>query len=321
MEVTLIASILIDIDNNMNYTQTKLSILSLVAAVTIASIVGMTYLQDNIPVVEAQVPVDAMNEITTQIQSNLTTPMPADVQRENIRQAEHLVFGKPVILDTPTTPQTLAISDDYDIMVSMLKSALMQCSQGVCADSVVASEAKELADRITYWQETKMNLEFQTNTLTCDVNNPVTCTQLNLGDEPNIFGTSTTIGDDRIWDGWHREIRSPFYQYAPHITPQENIIVPDAIANGECSVVIKEIQGIKSIVRPTQIPIWQEPWTSRSQIIGFDTIWVVDFVPAEFVKNLNFCNVGGNIVFDYEINVIIERQLTHFWKFFPVGVS
>jgi hypothetical protein len=307
----------------MNYTQTKtkLSILSLVAAVTIASIVGMTYLQDNIPVVEAQVPVDAMNEITTQIQSNLSTPMPVDVQRENIRQAEHLVFGKPVILDTPTTPQTLAISDDYDIMVSMLKSALIQCSQETCGDSVVASEAKELADRIIYWQETKMNLEVYTNDTTCDVNNPETCTQLNLGDEPNTFGTITTIGDDRIWDGWHREIRSPFHPYAAYTTPRENIMVPDSIANGECSVVIKEIQGIKSIVRPTQIPIWQEPWTSRSQIIGFDTIWVVDFVPAEFVKNLNFCNVGGNIVFDYEINVIIERQLTHFWKFLPSGVS
>lgn len=293
--------------------------IAIISTIIIAITISSVYSVDLVPKAEGQIVVDAMSEITTQIQSNLATSMPADVQRENIRQVEHLVFGKPVILDTPTTPQTLVISDNYDTMVSMLKSALIQCSQGSCSDSVVASEAKELADRITYWQETKMNLEFQTNITTCNVNNPTTCTQLNLGDEPNIAGTSTTVAHDLIWDGWHREIRSPYFQYAPYITPQENIIVPSAIANGECAVVIKEIQGIKSIVRPTVIPIWQEPWTSRATIIGYNAIWVVDFVPAEFVKNLNYCNINGQISFDYNINVIVERQLTHFWKFLPIG--
>ena len=310
--------------NNMNYTQRKLGIFSLVAAVAIASVLGMTYLQDNIPEAKAQVTVDAMSEITKQIDVNLRTAMPADVQRENIRQAEHLVFGKPIILDTPTVQQTIAISDDYDIMTSIIKDALINCSQGTCPDPSVAAEAKELADRVAYWQETKMNLEFQTNNTTCDVNNPATCTLLNQGDEPNVIGTGTTVGIDKIWDGWYREIRSPYFPIVPYSNafgPNENVItVPGPIAIDECSSVIKEIQGIKSIMRPVQIPIWQEPWTSRAQIIGFNTIWVVDFVPAEFVKSLNYCNVNGSIVFDYTIDVIIERELTHFWKFLPAGL-
>lgn len=139
------------------------------------------------------------------------------------------------------------------------------------------------------------------------------------GDEPQRNGF-TTIGTDKIWNGWYREIRSPFFQHAPFTTPQENIIVPESIATGYCTVIIKEIQGIKSIVRPTLVPIWQEPWTSMAQIIGYHVVWVIDFVPAEFVKSLKYCNIKGSIVFDYDIDVIIERELTHFWKFLPKGM-
>jgi len=102
--------------------------------------------------------------------------------------------------------------------------------------------------------------------------------------------------------------------------PHENIISVGPLAAGECSTVIKEIQGIKVIQRPVKIPIWQEPWTSRASIIGFNTVWVVDFIPAEFVKSLNYCNNAGMIDFDYTIDVIIERELTHFWKFLPGGI-
>ena len=78
---------------------------------------------------------------------------------------------------------------------------------------------------------------------------------------------------------------------------------------------------IKSILRPAKIPIYQEPWTSRAQIIGENIVWVIDFVPAEFVKNLNYCNVNGEIVFDYDTNVIIERELLHFWNYLPRGTQ
>jgi len=311
----------------MNYKEnkTKLSILSIVAVIAIASVVGMTYLQENIPVAKAQVPVDAMSEITEQISMNLNSASSPEVQRENINQIEHLVFGKPVILQTNEVPDTIVISADYDAMVVMLKNSLNQCVYESCiTNGDVAAQAKELLDRITYWQETKENLEVQTMDPTCDVLNPETCTQLNLGDEPNAAGTGIVVGNDLIWDGWYREIRSPYSPlswYPTYNVPQENIIVPDGpLAKGDCTTIVKEIQGVKAIQRPIIIPIWQEPWTSRATIIGWQTVWVVDFVPAEFVKNLNFCNVDGRIIFDYDINVIIERQLTHFWKFLPAGI-
>ena len=322
----------------MNYKEnkTKLSILSVAAIVAIAGVFGITSIQETIPEAEAQVPVDAMNEITNQIVNNLNTGTGnRELHFENIRQAEHLVFGKPVILVTNGAPDTFAISAGYDSMVIDLKGALLNCAAGTCFDGLVQAEAKELADRIIYWQETKANLEVQTMDTTCDVLNPATCPQLDRGDEPQATGPGINVGIDKIWDGWYREIRSPYAVVNPYpdypgtmgtnfhtakFTPNENIIALEPMANGECSTVIKEIQGVKAIQRPVNIPIWQEPWTSRASIIGWTTVWVVDFVPAEFVKSLNYCNNGGTIDFDYTIDVIIERELTHFWKFLPAGV-
>ena len=193
----------------------------------------------------------------------------------------------------------------------------------MCGDPTVQAEAKELKDRITYWQETKANLEVQTTQTTCDVLDPATCPQLDLGDEPRAVGPGITVGTDQIWDGWYREIRSPYAintQYLTSFGPHENIISLGPIGAGECSTIVKEIQGVKAIQRAVKIPIWQEPWTSRANIIGFNTVWVVDFIPAEFVKSLNYCNNAGTIDLDYKIDVIIERELTHFWKFLPSGM-
>lgn len=272
---------------------------------------------------QAQTPVDAMTEIAAQIENNLYTSSVADeVQRENLHQAEHLIFGKPVIFETSDVPDTIAISDDYDNMVMQIKGAVLACAAGSCPDPQVAAEAKELGDRIIYWQEIKQNLEVHTTNPICQATNPVTCFQLWRGDEPKEFGSGINVGTDKIWDGFYREIRSPYFPITPYATsfgPNENIITTGPLAIGECSTVVKEIQGIKAIQRAVVIPIWLEPWTSRATIIAFSTVWVVEFVPAEFVKSLNYCNVGGSIVFDYEIDVIIERELTHFWKFLPAG--
>lgn len=290
--------------------------------------------EDTVPQAEGQVTVDAMTEITNQIVTHLATGTGnPQVQLENIRQAEHLVFGKPVILITNGVPDTIGISADYDVMAATLKNALQVCANGTCFDGEVQAQAKELADRIAYWQETKANLEAQTGDPACDVLNPATCPQLDLADEPQAIGPGVNVGIDKIWDGWYREVRSPYaipnpYPYYPGNTgiipttpfaPNENIISLGPMAGGECSTIVKEIQGVKAIQRPVIIPIWQEPWTSRASIIGFNTVWVVDFVPAEFVKSLNYCNIGGSMTFDYTIDVIIERELTHFWKYLPAG--
>ncbi len=311
----------------------KLTITVISAVIAVVATLGIVTSLD-VQEVQATSHIDAMDEIKDQIDDNIGQPNSAtsEVQAENIAQAEHLIFGKPVILDTNGVTATQTISTDYDTMVTDLKDSLLDCASGSCDDSIVQAQAKELADRTTYWQEIKATLEDQTRDINCDPSVPTSCVQLDKPDEYTIAGTLKTIGTDAIWDGWHREIRGPYFPLHGHaswnyaappipVFPDEAIIATGPLGLNECSTVIKEIQGIKSIMRPIQIPIWQEPWASRASIIGTETVWVVEWVPAEFIKNLNYCNNEGSINFSYDINVIIERELLHFWNYIPGGYA
>lgn len=143
---------------------------------------------------------------------------------------------------------------------------------------------------------------------------------------------------DQIHEEFSRALRSPFpliESFSPdsssQINPlanknlvsariQEAIIVPDAIADGECSIILKEIQGVRALVRKKLIPIWVEPWYARAQIVGFRTVWVIEFVPAEFLKTISYCNVGGTVVQDVDITIVNERELLSFWRFLQMDV-
>jgi hypothetical protein len=123
---------------------------------------------------------------------------------------------------------------------------------------------------------------------------------------------------DLIWSGFAREVRSPFfYGFSQSPTPQEDVRVIPALKNKECSAVMKEVAGYKVVVRPVKIPIWVEPWFARASIIGFVTVWVWEFVPMEFIKTIEYCNINSDIVQQIESEVVIDRALMHMWKFWP----
>ena len=144
----------------------------------------------------------------------------------------------------------------------------------------------------------------------CDPVNPVGpgCGLLQAQDEGGA------IVDD-VFPGFSAQARSPFFVGAPSRTIQEQVIVPGVVADGECSVVLKEIQGIKTVIRPVLIPIWVEPWFARATIVGFKTVWVWEFVPAEFLKTISFCNSAGSVSMDVDIVTVLERQLLSFWSY------
>ena len=102
---------------------------------------------------------------------------------------------------------------------------------------------------------------------------------------------------------------------------QEQVIVPGVIALDECVVVLKEIQGVKAVVRKILVPIWVEPWNARATIVGFKVVWIWEFIPAEFLKTISYCNVGGSVVQDVNIVVVLERALLHFWSFLDKNVQ
>ncbi len=148
----------------------------------------------------------------------------------------------------------------------------------------------------------------------CDPVNPAADTpdcDLILADDEGL-----TI--DLVWNGFYREVRSPFfYGFSQSLTPQEDVRVIPALKNKECSAVMKEVAGYKVIVRPVKIPIWIEPWFARASIVGFTTVWVWEFVPMEFIKTIEYCNINSNIVQQIETEIVIDRALMHMWKFWP----
>ena len=65
-----------------------------------------------------------------------------------------------------------------------------------------------------------------------------------------------------------------------------------------------------------------EPWFARATIVGFQTVWVWEFVPAEFLKTITYCNIGGGVVTQrVDTRIVLERQLQHFWGFFRKDIS
>lgn len=126
---------------------------------------------------------------------------------------------------------------------------------------------------------------------------------------------------------FNHEVRSPFpLLFAARGAPAEQVIAPEALSPDECAVVMKEIQGIKAVVTARKIPIWIEPWFARATIVGFSTIWVWEFLPAEFVKHFTFCNVddgsgGRKVVKTVETQVVLERQLSEFWRFLTKDIT
>lgn len=115
--------------------------------------------------------------------------------------------------------------------------------------------------------------------------------------------------------GFEREVRSPFFYGIPQADPKENIIVPEPLASGDCVPIVKETQGVKVVVRPVLIPIWVEPWFARASIVGHHTVWVWEFVPAEYIKTISYCNTGGDITQDIDQKIVLDRGLMHMWKF------
>jgi hypothetical protein len=127
-----------------------------------------------------------------------------------------------------------------------------------------------------------------------------------------------------------RQIRSPFF-LLPRLTtsPDEEVILPGVVGPDQCGVVVKEMQGLKAVATPRVIPIWVEPWFARRTLVGFRTIWVWEFVPAEFIKTISFCNVpkdpndpsaGRRIDVQVQTQLILERQLLHFWRYIDKNV-
>jgi hypothetical protein len=131
------------------------------------------------------------------------------------------------------------------------------------------------------------------------------------------------VVDTVLGNLFSRQVRSPFPLIigSTSAIPDEQVILTDPLDDGQCAAVVKEIQGIKIVVTPRLVPIWVEPWFARARVVGVKTVWVWEFVPAEFIKTISVCNDSGSLTTTASTQVILERELLHFWRYIHKDIT
>lgn len=264
--------------------------------------------------------VPAMNVMQVKLQDAINTLLNPNggegLQQQAVDQVmESLFTSNLVILPTAGTPlEDMGVSEHEQ----MLQGAIDALNQHITDPLLGTPETKEPAwdarNFLQLMQEALQVVGQQTDQ--CDPANlrDPGCQQLLADDEGGV-------DIDNVFPGFSRQVRSPFFIGAQSDRIQEEVIVPDAIGLDECVIILKEIQGVKAVVRKKLIPIWVEPWFARATIVGFQEVWVWEFVPAEFLKTISYCNVGGAVVQNVDTTVVLERELLHFWSYLNKDIT
>jgi hypothetical protein len=137
-----------------------------------------------------------------------------------------------------------------------------------------------------------------------------------------VVGKRPAVVPPVIAPGYEVKLRSPHVPTWWGVTaPQEDVLLTQPIAKGECAVVFKETRGLMLRLRFDRIIIVTDPWVStfgapRGTRIP---VWTLQWIPSEFVKEWNICNNGGHIEKTVTQRVVQDVPLTYFWRFYPIA--
>lgn len=120
-----------------------------------------------------------------------------------------------------------------------------------------------------------------------------------------------------IQPGYAVKLRSPFI---PPFFPafQEATVVTPTVGRGQCAAVFKETRGLTVRLRFAGITIVGDPWVN---VFGVPRgtrvpIWRLEWVPSEYIKEFNICNVDGRIVKTVTQRVVQDVALNFFWRYY-----
>jgi len=271
---------------------------------------------------------NVMEEKVNQAVNNLTkTGQGTQVYEAAITEGmEALFMSNGIVLPTDGVPETIDIWDKWyrgqqnDPLVPMMIGGLDQHINNDIGTE--ESKATAMGGRNFLQVTGEAADEIHKETFKTDPADPQSNPKLSQPDTPQPAGSSSTqVIDVNQVEGFHREVRSPFFMginlagINSSATPGEAISETDSLWPGECQAVLKETRGVKAIVRPVKVPIWVEPWSARASIVGTTLIWFWEFVPAQFIKTVEVCNDNNSITTTVDTQVHVDRGLMHFWRF------
>ncbi len=111
---------------------------------------------------------------------------------------------------------------------------------------------------------------------------------------------------------------------SPHVFPwvgvwEEDVVITKPIAAGECAVIPKETRGLMVRLRLERVTVVRDPWVAtfgapRGTLVP---VWTLEWVPSQYLKEWNICNVGGQIRTTVTQRVKQDIPLNYFWRFYP----
>lgn len=99
----------------------------------------------------------------------------------------------------------------------------------------------------------------------------------------------------------------------------ETVVSTPAIADGECTAVVKETRGLMVRLRFERITVVSDPWVSTFGVPRGTAvpIWTLSWIPSQYVKEINICNDGGVIEKEVTQRVVQDPALSYFWRMYP----
>ncbi|HVS82119.1 MAG TPA: hypothetical protein VHE60_10335 [Pyrinomonadaceae bacterium] len=120
-----------------------------------------------------------------------------------------------------------------------------------------------------------------------------------------------------IKPGFSVKLRGPFVP--PYIREmKEDVRVTNPIGPGLCVVVFKETRGLMLRLIFVRMTVVADPWATPQLLRGtLVPVWALQWVPSEYVKEWNICNVAGTIKKTVTQRVVQDVPLNYFWRFYP----
>lgn len=137
-------------------------------------------------------------------------------------------------------------------------------------------------------------------------------------EDGHLFGPNKPFEAQRIFRGFAVKLRSPFVPRWGRTWDEDVKRIP-ALSPGQCAAVFKETKGLMLRLRYDGFTIVRDPWATPNLPRGTRIpIWTLEWVPSEYVKHFNVCNVDGRKMRN-TVNQRIKQDdgLNFFWRYYP----
>lgn len=113
------------------------------------------------------------------------------------------------------------------------------------------------------------------------------------------------------------KLRSPFVPANTTLDWDEHITSTGPIAPGHCAAIFKETRGLMLRLRLVRFDIVRDPWATAMLARGTRIpVWTLEWVPSQYGKTWNICNVDGTLRTTVSQRVKQDVPLNYFWRYY-----